>query len=310
MTVIIDDTKSSAPVAGTAIGWIGTGVMGASMCGHLIAAGCHTKVFNRTREKTAPLVAAGATAVARAADAVQGSRFVFTMLGFPRDVSAVYLGPRGLIELAEPGTVLVDLTSSEPTLAREIAAAGKERGLSVLDAPVSGGDVGARAASLAIMCGGDPATFRAALPYLNVIGKNITHQGAAGAGQHTKLCNQIVITGTMIGVCEALLYGRAAGLDLETVLAGIARGAAGCWTLDNLAPRILRRDFQPGFFVEHFVKDMGIMLKEAEALKISLPGVALVRELYKSVMALGGARLGTQSLLLALEHMAGEPGRW
>lgn len=287
------------------IGWVGTGVMGAPLCGHLLAAGHSLRVYNRSPEKTRELEARGAVRVAAPGAVCGGSSVVFTMLGLPADVRAVYLGPGGLVESAEPGSVLVDLTTSEPTLAREIAAAAGAREVRTLDAPVSGGDVGAREARLSIMCGGSESAFRRIEPLLQVMGKNIVHQGAAGAGQHAKACNQIVVAGTMIGVCESLVYARAAGLDLETMLASVAKGAAGCWTLDNLAPRMLRRDFAPGFYVEHFIKDMGIVLKEAEAMNLVLPGLALVRQLYQAVRARGGAQLGTQSLLLALESLAG-----
>ncbi len=197
------------------------------------------------------------------------------------------------------------MTTTEPSLAIEIAAAARERGASAVDAPVSGGDVGARNAALSIMIGGEPDDVARARPLFELLGKNIVHQGGPGAGQHTKMCNQIVIAGTMIGVCESLVYGTRAGLDLETMLTSIKSGAAGCWTLENLAPRVIKRNFDPGFIVEHFLKDMGIALEEARRMKLSLPGLALVHQLYVAVQAQGHGRGGTQALVLALEHMSG-----
>ncbi|MCK6455654.1 MAG: NAD(P)-dependent oxidoreductase [Phycisphaerae bacterium] len=301
----------NAPSAGwpdidstTRIGWIGAGVMGRSMCGHVLARGHRVTVFSRTRDKAAPLLDRGARWADRPADVARTSDVVVSMVGFPDDVRAVYLGDEGLLSAARTGMILIDMTTAPPSLAIEIDAAAAPRGIGTLDAPVSGGDVGARNATLSIMVGGDRAVFDAARPLFECLGKTIVYQGPAGAGQHAKMCNQIVIAGTMIGVCESLLYAARAGLDLETMLAAIRGGAAGCWTLDNLAPRILKRNFDPGFFVDHFVKDMGIALDEAERMKLSLPGLALARELYRSVQALGHGRCGTHALILALEHMA------
>ncbi|HNT37337.1 MAG TPA: NAD(P)-dependent oxidoreductase, partial [bacterium] len=195
-------------------------------------------------------------------------------------------------------------TTTVPSLSQEICAAALAKDAFALDAPVSGGDVGARNATLSIMVGGDQQTFQAVLPLLERLGKSIVYQGQSGAGQHTKMCNQIIITGTMIGVCESLIYGTKAGLDLETVLKSISSGAAGCWTLTNLAPRILKRDFNPGFFVEHFIKDMGIALDEARKMNLSLPGLALVHQLYLALQAQGHGRCGTQALALALEQLS------
>jgi 3-hydroxyisobutyrate dehydrogenase len=203
------------------------------------------------------------------------------------------------------GSAAIDMTTTEPRLAREIEQAARERGAAALDAPVSGGDVGARNASLSIMVGGEPAAFAALRPLLEVLGKNIVHQGPAGAGQHTKMCNQIAIAGIMVGVCESLLYGRRAGLDLERMLESIRGGAAACWTLDNLAPRILAGNFDPGFFVEHFIKDMEIALDEARRSNLPLPGLALVHQLYVSLRARGHGRSGTQALYLALDALSG-----
>jgi 3-hydroxyisobutyrate dehydrogenase len=226
------------------------------------------------------------------------------MLGFPEDVHAVYFGAAGVMRAAGPGLLLIDMTTTAPSLARDIAAESERAGASALDAPVSGGDVGARDATLSIMVGGAADAFQAATPLLGALGRTIVHHGAAGSGQHAKLCNQIVIAGTMIGVCESLLYATRSGLDPETVLSSIRGGAAGCWTLEHLAPRMLKRDFAPGFFVEHFIKDMGLALDEARRMHLSLPGLALVQQLYTAVQAHGHGRSGTHALLLALEQLS------
>jgi 3-hydroxyisobutyrate dehydrogenase len=282
--------------------------MGASMCGHLLDAGHPVTLFTRTREKAQALLDRGATWAASPRDAAAQADVVFTMVGFPADVREVYFGDAGVLVAARTGLQLVDMTTTSPTLAKEIDAAARAKGASSLDAPVSGGDVGARNATLSIMVGGDTAAFDAALPLLQRLGKTIIHEGPAGAGQHTKLCNQIVIAGTMIGVCESLLYGRRAGLDLETMLQAIRGGAAACWALDNLAPRVLKGNFEPGFFVDHFVKDMGLALDEAERMKLQLPGLTLVRAIYVRAQQLGYGRKGTQALYLALDEMAKETG--
>lgn len=286
------------------IGWIGTGVMGASMCGHLLDAGHPVRVFTRTAAKAQPLVERGAAWAASPHDAAADADVVFTMVGFPADVRDVYFGAHGVLSSVRAGATLVDMTTTSPTLAKEIADAARGKGVGALDAPVSGGDVGARNATLSIMVGGDTATFERTLPLLQRLGKTIVHQGAPGAGQHAKLCNQIVISGTMIGVCESLLYGRRAGLDLETMLQSIRGGAAACWALDNLAPRILKDNFEPGFFVDHFVKDMALALEEAQRMQLPLPGLALVHAIYVRAQQLGYGRKGTQALYLALDEMA------
>lgn len=285
------------------IGWIGTGVMGRPMCQHLIQHGHQLTVFNRSPEKADPLVAAGARRAETPSAVTENAQVVFTMVGTPADVREIYLGEQGLLMAAKPGTVLVDMTTSEPTLAAEIARTAAARDLYVIDAPVSGGDVGARNATLSIMVGGDSKALAQVLPLLKYLGRTIVHQGPPGAGQHAKMCNQIVIAGSMIGVCEAIIYGYRTGLDMEAVLASISGGAAACWSLENLAPRILRRDFNPGFFVNHFIKDMGIALSEARRMSLALPGLALVEQLYLALQANGGDRLGTQALVLALEKM-------
>ncbi len=286
------------------IGWIGTGVMGASMAAHLLAAGHPLSVHTRTRERATALLERGALWAASAAELGATCDVVFTMVGFPADVRDVVLGRDGLLSTARPGSVLVDMTTSEPSLAREIHAAAKERGIESLDAPVSGGDVGARNAALSIMVGGDEETFARVRPLLELLGTTIVHQGPAGSGQHTKMVNQTLIATGMIGVCEALLYAVKAGLDPETVLESVSGGAAGSWSLSNYAPRMLRGDFAPGFFVEHFIKDMGIALEEARRMDLALPGLALAHELYLSLRAQGGGRDGTQALIRSLARLS------
>lgn len=304
----MSDTKAPLPESLTrdlTIGWIGTGVMGRSMAGHLIDAGCQVVVFNRSPEKTRELAARGAKAVASPAEVARLSDFVFTMVGYPSDVREVVLGDGndGLLANLRQGGVLIDMTTSEPSLAIEIAEAAQAKGIGALDAPVSGGDIGARNAALSIMVGGDTDTFHRVLPLFQRLGKTIVHQGGPGSGQHTKMVNQILIASGMIGVCEALLYAEKAGLDVTSVLQSVSSGAAGSWSLSNLAPRIVGGDFAPGFYVEHFIKDMGIALAEARRMKLALPGLALVSQLYNAVAAQGHARSGTQALMLALRTL-------
>jgi 3-hydroxyisobutyrate dehydrogenase len=290
--------------ATTRLGWIGTGVMGLSMCGHLLDKGYAVTVYNRTKSKAQPLLAKGAQwadsphAVAAKVDVL------FSMVGYPRDVREVYFYTDGILDGIKPGSLIVDMTTTEPSLSKEIYAAAKAKGVDAIDAPVSGGDVGARNAALSIMVGGDAEAVERARPLLEILGKTIIHQGGPGAGQHAKMCNQIVIAGTMIGVCESLLYGHKAGLNLETMLQSVRGGAAGCWSLDNLAPRILKHNFAPGFLVDHFIKDMEIALAEAERMGLVLPGLKLVDELYRTLQTQGQGRSGTQALYLALEAMA------
>jgi 3-hydroxyisobutyrate dehydrogenase len=289
----------------TRIGWIGTGVMGASMCGHLLGRGFTATVYNRTRSKAERLLAQGAAWADSPREVAQHSDVVFTIVGFPRDVREVVLGPAGTLAGAKPGSILVDMTTSEPSLAIEIAAAAWEKGVFSLDAPVSGGDVGAREARLSIMIGGDAEAIEALRPCWEAMGKTFVRQGGPGAGQHTKLVNQTLIAGNMVGVCEALLYGYRAGLDLNRVLESVASGAAGSWSLSNLAPRIIQNNFDPGFFVQHFIKDMGIALDEARRMGLVLPGLALANQLYLAVAAQGHGRQGTHALQLALASLSG-----
>lgn len=287
------------------IGWIGTGVMGVSMCRRLIQAGYQLIIFSRTKTRAQALLDAGATWAPSPAAVAKNASILITMVGFPKDVEEVYQGSDGLLRTIQPKSLVIDMTTTKPSLAIDLARAIGNQGGHFLDAPVSGGDVGAREGTLSIMVGGSDAGFEQAMPIFEVLGKNIVHQGPAGAGQHTKMCNQITIAGTMIGVCECLIYGAKAGLNLERMLQSISRGAAGCWTLDHLAPRILKRNFDPGFYIDHFIKDMGIALEEAAKMDLALPGLALVYQLYRAVKAQGYGANGTQALILGLESMAG-----
>jgi 3-hydroxyisobutyrate dehydrogenase len=298
-------TQDAVTPERTRIGWIGTGIMGASMCGHLVAHGYRTTVYSRTPERARPLLSSGAAWADSPRAVAAASDLVLTMVGYPSDVREVVLGANGVLAGAAPGSILIDMTTSEPSLAAEIEAAGRAKGVACLDAPVSGGDVGAREARLSIMVGGAAETLERTRPVLALLGQTIVHQGAAGAGQHTKMVNQILIASGMVGMCEALLYARRAGLDPTTVLASVSGGAAGSWTLSNLAPRILRGDFAPGFLVDHFVKDLGIALGEAKRRAIALPGLALAEQLYVATQAQGHGRSGTQALMLALGALSG-----
>ena len=288
----------------TRVGWIGTGVMGQSMCRHLMAKGYSATVYTRSKAKAQALLDAGAVWAETPKAAAERSDVVFAIVGFPRDVREVFLGSSGALAGSRPGMVLVDMTTSEPSLSREIFDAAKTKGVGAIDAPVSGGDVGAKNAALSIMVGGEADTIAAVRPLLECMGKTIIHQGPPGAGQHTKMVNQILIASYMIGVCEALLYGYKAGLDLPTVLQSVGGGAAASWSLNNLGPRIIDRNFEPGFFVEHFIKDMGIALDEAKRMNLALPGLALANQLYLAVQAQGYGRKGTHALMLALEHLS------
>ena len=285
------------------IGWIGTGVMGNAMCGHLMDAGCQVAVFNRTRGKAENLVARGARWCDSPMDVAGISDVVFSMVGFPDDVEQVLLGDKGVLSAAKPGTIIVDMTTSSPELARRIHAASMTKGVAALDAPVSGGDIGAREATLAIMAGGDKEVFAQILPMFQILGRNIAHMGDAGAGQHTKMCNQILIAGTMIGTVEALLYAQRMGMDQQAVIDVIGQGAASSWTINNLGRRIAKGDFDPGFYIKHYVKDMGIALDEARRANLSLPGLGLVYQFYLAAKALDLENLGTQALYKVLAQM-------
>jgi 3-hydroxyisobutyrate dehydrogenase len=275
------------------------------MCQHVMDKGYKATGYNRSKEKARPLLDAGAAWADTPRAVAERSDVVFAIVGFPRDVREVFLGPEGALAGSRAGAVLVDMTTSEPSLAQEIYQAARAKGVGSVDAPVSGGDVGAKNGTLSIMVGGDADVVEAVKPLLECMGKTIIHQGPAGAGQHTKMVNQVLIATNMIGVCEALLYGYKAGLDLKTVLQSVGGGAAASWSLNNLGPRVIDRNFEPGFFVEHFIKDMGIALDEARRMGLALPGLALANQLYLAVQAQGYGRKGTHALMLALEHLSG-----
>lgn len=287
------------------IGWIGTGVMGASMAAHIQSAGYELFVFNRTRDKAAELIDRGATWCKTPAEVAAHSEVVFTMVGFPSDVEAAYLGREGVLSSEPKCRIVVDMSTSQPQLARRIAEAADRQGIQSLDAPVSGGDVGARQATLAIMVGGRREVFQEVLPLFQRMGKAISYMGGPGSGQHTKMCNQILVAGNMIGACECLLYAGKVGLDEKAVIDIVGKGAASSWLINNLGPRIVEGNYDPGFYVEHFIKDMGIALREAESAGLSLPGLALVHQLYVAVKAQGHGRSGTQALMLALKTLNG-----
>lgn len=288
----------------TRIGWIGTGVMGRWMCQHLMTKGCKATVYNRSKDKTQPLAELGAKVVDNPKAVAENSDVVFAIVGFPSDVREVFLGGNGILAGSKSGTIAVDMTTSDPSLAVEIADAAKKKGVHALDAPVSGGDVGAKNAALSIMIGGNAEVVEAVRPLFECMGKTIVHQGGPGAGQHTKMVNQILISSNMVALCEGLLYGYKAGLDMEKVLQSVSVGAAGSKALEVLGPRILARNFEPGFYVEHFIKDMGIALEEAKRMNIALPGLALANQLYLALKAQGYGRKGTQALMMALEHIS------
>ena len=290
--------------SGTRIGWIGTGVMGASMCGHLIEAGYTATVFSRTRSKAEPLLERGASWAESPREVAEQSDIVFSIVGFPSDVREVVLGPQGVLAGSQAGNVFVDMTTSDPSLAVEISQAAAERNVSSVDAPVSGGDVGARNGALSIMIGGDQQTVEALAPCWEAMGSTWVWQGGPGAGQHTKMVNQTLIASGMVGVCEGLLYGYRAGLDLDKVMQSVASGAAGSWSLSNLGPRVIASNFDPGFYVEHFIKDMGIALAESRQMNLKLPGLELAEGLYQELAAQGHSRKGTHALMLALAKMS------
>jgi 3-hydroxyisobutyrate dehydrogenase len=287
------------------IGWIGTGVMGKSMCAHILNAGYQIYVYNRTKEKAKELVDKGANWCSNPREVAEKSDIVFTIVGFPNDVEEVYLGDNGILKSVKSGSIIIDMTTSEPSLAQKIYNKAKKIGVSSLDAPVSGGDVGAKNGKLAIMIGGDKETYERILPFFELMGENIAYMGKEGAGQHTKMSNQILIASTMIGTIESLLYAYKAGNDLDEVINVIGKGAAGCWSINNLGPRIAKGNFDPGFFIKHFVKDMGIALKEARLMNLSLPGLALAYQFYMYAMALGFENLGSQGLYMILGKMNG-----
>lgn len=279
------------------IAFIGTGVMGASIVKHLLKASYDVSIFTRTKSKADPLVELGAKWADTVGDAVKGADIVFTMIGMPSDVEEVYFSENGIFSNGHPSQIIVDMTTSSPDLAVKIAEKAEVLQMKSLDAPVSGGDVGARNGTLSIMCGGEKALFDRLLPVLSVFGKQIVYQGPAGAGQHTKMCNQIIVAGNMIGACESLAYAMKSGLNPDTMLQSVMSGAAGSFCLSNLGPRIIEGDYEPGFFVKHFVKDLNIALQESERLNLDLPGLKLARKTYSELIEQGYGEKGTQVLI-------------
>lgn len=278
------------------IGFIGLGVMGKSMAAHLLKAGFEVFVYTRTKDKSSELLSQGAKWAAAPKEIAQKANVIISMVGYPSDVEEIYLGDNGLIENGKQGTYLIDMTTSTPTLAVKIAEEAKKRGMESLDAPVSGGDIGARDAKLTIMVGGSSEAFEAVRPIFDILGSNVVHQGPAGSGQHTKMCNQIAIASNMIGVTEAISYAKKAGLDPDRVLRSISSGSAGSWSLSNLVPRMVEGDFEPGFYIKHFIKDMKIALDEAERMGMDAPGLSLSKSLYEGLAEAGEENSGTQAL--------------
>ncbi|MCE7529161.1 NAD(P)-dependent oxidoreductase [Polynucleobacter sp. IMCC 29146] len=296
--------KSANP-AQCKIGFIGTGIMGNSMAGHLLAGGYPVQVFNRTKEKAAGLIARGAIWANSLAELAAQADVIITIIGYPRDVEETYLGPQGILANAKNGVIAIDMTTSSPALAVQIAAAGSKKGVACLDAPVSGGDVGARDAKLSIMVGGDATAFDQVLPLFQLMGNNIALLGPAGSGQNTKLCNQIVIASTIMGVCEGLSFAKKAGLDPLAVLKVIGSGAASSTQLNMLGPKMVQGDFAPGFMIEHLVKDLGISITESEQMGLNLPGLKQAKKLYDLLMTKELGRSGTQALFkVYLENLA------
>lgn len=286
------------------IGWIGTGLMGNPMVKHLLNAGLTVSVHNRTKQKAEDLISLGCEWYDTPGQLAANSDVVVTIIGSPAEVEACYFGEEGILNAVKSGSILVDMTTTKPTLSKRISEYAERMHVDFIDAPVSGGQLGAINGTLSVMIGGKPQVVEAVKPLFEAFAKNIVHQGPAGAGQHTKMCNQITIAGTLIGVCEGLIYGVKAGLDLNTLLESISKGAAGCWSLDVLAPKIVKGDYSPGFSVDNFVKDLTIALEEADTFKLSLPGLALVKQLYISIQAMGKGSCGNQALYLALEKLA------
>jgi 3-hydroxyisobutyrate dehydrogenase len=275
------------------------------MCGHLLSQGYQTTVTTRSRRRSQALLDAGAAWADTPSEVAASSDLVFSMVGYPQDVRDVILGPAGALAGARTGTVLVDMTTSEPSLAVEIARSSAKGGVHALDAPVSGGDIGARNATLSIMVGGPAEVLGAVRPCFEAMGKTVVHQGGPGTGQHAKMVNQILVATTMVAMAEGLIYAYRVGLDIEKVLAAVSSGAAGSWSLSNLAPRVVAENFAPGFLVDHLVKDLGIALAEAKRARLALPGLALANQLYVALQAQGRGRDGTQTLVHALASLSG-----
>jgi len=288
----------------TRIGWVGTGVMGGSMCQHLLKAGYSVSVYNRTKTKADDLVGLGAKWHDSPANLARECDVVFLIVGHPEDVQQVLLGENGIFSTLPPSGIVVDMTTSSPQLAKFMAQKAASQQLHLIDAPVSGGDIGAKNATLSIMVGGEKAIADQLRPIFELLGQNIVYHGEAGRGQHAKMVNQILVATNMIGLCEGLLYAYRAGLDLENVLQSIASGAAGSWALSNLGPRILNGNFEPGFYIEHIIKDLGIAVEECRRMGLVLPGLELADSLFRLASAHGLAGNGTQALILALAEIA------
>ena len=280
--------------------------MGASMAGHLIKQGCSLVVHSRTRSKADQLIQMGAEWIDSPSEVAGNVDYLFSMVGYPEDVEEVYFGGSGIFSNLSKGTILIDMTTSSPDLAQKISVYASERGSFSLDAPVSGGDIGAREARLAIMCGGNQVAYDQTLPLLQILGDTINYFGESGSGQRTKMSNQILIASTMVGTVESLLYAEKANLDLNQVIEMIGKGAAGCWSLNQLGPRMLKQDWEPGFYVKHFVKDMGIALNDAKRMGIRLQGLELAYQFYKKVCQSGYEEQGTQVLLKVLKDLNNE----
>ncbi|WP_328701041.1 NAD(P)-dependent oxidoreductase [Aquibacillus kalidii] len=279
------------------IGFIGTGVMGERMARNLLKAGYNLNTYTRTKSKAENLLAEGAKWKNSVAELASNSDVIITIVGYPSDVEEVYLNENGIINNAKQGSYIIDMTTSSPLLAEKISKAASVKQLHALDAPVSGGDIGAKNGTLAIMVGGEQQPFNALLPIFEILGQNIILQGPAGSGQHTKMCNQITIASNMVGVCEAIIYAKKAGLDPEKVLETITTGAAGSWSLSNLAPRMIKGNYDPGFYVKHFIKDMTIALETAKTMELTTPGLELSLSLYKQLAENGEEDSGTQALI-------------
>lgn len=279
------------------IGFVGIGVMGSSMAGHLLEAGYEVLVYTRTKTKAEDLLDKGALWVETPGELANKVDILISMVGYPKDVEELYLGENGFLENLAVGTVAIDMTTSSPALAKKMAEFGREKGIGVLDAPVSGGDIGAKNGTLSIMVGGSEDVFLKVKPIFDIFGSSVILQGDAGAGQHTKMVNQIAIASNMIGVTEAIIYAEAAGLNPSRVLDSISGGAAGSWSLANLIPRVLKDDFSPGFFIKHFIKDMGIAISEAKQMGLELPGLTLAEKMYQTLAEQGLSEEGTQALI-------------
>ncbi len=278
------------------VGFIGTSVMGKQMAGHIMNGGHKLLLYTRTKEKAQELIDNGAIWCETISELAAKADITITIVGYPADVEEVYFNEVGILKHAKSGSYLIDMTTSTPLLARKIADAAKEKNIYALDAPVSGGDIGARDAVLAIMVGGEKDAFNAVKPILELMGTNITLQGPAGSGQHTKMANQIIIAGTMMGIAEGMVYAKKAGLNQESVLKAIETGAAGSFALSKLGPRMIKGDFAPGFYVKHFIKDMSIAIQSAEELGLKTPGLIQAKKLYYQLASLGHEDSGTQAL--------------